>query len=73
MTTATTNPPAPDLDRLIDRHGARRVLAALARALLRRRAARRRARLEAAMLSDHLRADLGLPPKTDAPRPWQGF
>ena len=73
MTLSSTNPPIPDLAALIDRHGAARVFGALARAVLARRTARRRARLDADALSDHLRRDLGLPPATAAPRPWQSF
>lgn len=73
MTTATTNPPRPDLDRLIARHGARAVLASLLRVLLGRHATRRRARRDAALLSNHIRADIGLPPIERGPRPWQSY
>jgi len=52
--------PPPDiaLTRLIDRHGTRAVLRALAAVLVRRR---RRARADALALPDRLRRDIGLP------------
>jgi hypothetical protein len=62
MTVATTNPPAETLARLIERYGARAVLAALLRAFAARSRVRRAARLEARALNTHLRRDLGLPP-----------
>ena len=47
------------IEELLLRHGALTVLRALATAMLR---GRRRKRLEAAHLPDHLRRDVGLPP-----------
>lgn len=71
MALATTNPPAEALARLIDRHGARTVLAALVAALTARAVVRRPARLDASALNDHLRRDIGLPPHAPAPRHWE--
>lgn len=74
MTLATTSPPAEALSRLVDRHGARAILAALIAELASRTRARRnapsRARLDATALSQHLRRDIGLPPRAPAPQHW---
>lgn len=63
MSTFTANPPAPDLARLIDRHGATRVLATLMAIVWNRRRRRRAAE----DLPVHLRADIGLPPREQQP------
>jgi hypothetical protein len=52
------------IEELLIRHGAWTVLRALATAMLR---GRRRRRLEAADLSNHLRRDVGLPPSHPPP------
>jgi uncharacterized protein YjiS (DUF1127 family) len=67
MTYVMTQPAVLDLARLVERHGARRVLVALMKALI----ARRRTRRATAQLSDHLRRDIGLPPQAPAPRHWE--
>ncbi len=56
-------PPEHILNALIDRHGARATLRALARALIWRR--RHRANIHA--LPDHLRRDIGLPERGEPP------
>lgn len=72
MTLATTNPPAETLAALIERHGAAATLRAFGAALAARAVQRRRARRDVAVLSDHLRRDLGLPPQVEpATRYWE--
>jgi len=60
--------PAADLGALMDRHGAVRVIAALAWALVRR--ARRPRAITADELSPHARHDVGLTWDPPSPRHW---
>jgi hypothetical protein len=77
MTDATfaPAPPHPALAELVERHGLRTTLAALARVLLERRRAtrrtRRRLRADLAGFSDHMRRDVGLPPAAPGRRHWE--
>lgn len=66
MTMTMTTPPVAEMQSLIDSHGARRVAAALFRALVARRRTRRLA------VPDRLRADVGLPPvEREMRRHWE--
>ena len=66
MTMTMTTPPVAEMRSLIDAHGARRVAAALLRALVARHAAPRPA------VPDRLRADVGLPPvEREMRRHWE--
>lgn len=63
----TTDLPLPSLRALIDRHGSLAVGLAYLRAALGRKARPPDAR--AALLSDHMRRDIGLPPMAPLRRP----
>lgn len=60
-------PLSPAIDALMHRDGATRVLAATIAGLFRAAMLRR----DLAAMPDHMRRDIGLPPRADPPRPWE--